>query len=146
VTDARLRTNTKPFTEDWIHYRESIISLSVPQMAPPQLALILGTLGVFVVYWRSGQRQRRLLPPGHRKLPLIGSLLSMPSSVEWETFTKWGKEYSLCFDTPHNIHLEPCTDSDIIHVNALGTSIVILNSYEVAVNLLDKRSGIYSSR
>jgi hypothetical protein len=64
-------------------------------MALPQLAFILGTLGVFVVYWRSGQRQRRHLPPGPRKLPFIGNLFSMPTRAEWETFTKWGKEYSL---------------------------------------------------
>ena len=43
-------------------------------------------------------------------------------------------------------HLMSCTDSDIIHVNALGTSIVILNSYEVATDLLVQRSDIYSSR
>ena len=57
-----------------------------------------------------------------------------------------GKRIQSVLDTQHNIHLMPCTDSDIIHVNALGTSIVILNSYEVAANLLDKRSSIYSSR
>ena len=57
-----------------------------------------------------------------------------------------GERIQSVLDTLHNIHLMPCIDSDIIHVNALGTSIVILNSYEVAVNLLDKRSGIYSSR
>ena len=65
------------------------------QMALPQLAFILGTLAVFVMYWRSGQRQRRHLPPGPKKLPFIGNLLSMPSGAEWETFAKWGKEYSL---------------------------------------------------
>jgi len=57
-----------------------------------------------------------------------------------------GEKIQSVFDTQHSIHLMPCTDSDIIHVNALGRSIVILNSYEVAVNLLDKRSSIYSSR
>ena len=57
-----------------------------------------------------------------------------------------GERIQFVFDTPQNIHLMPSTDSDIVHVNALGTSMVILNSYEVAVNLLDKRSGIYSSR
>jgi len=65
-------------------------------MALAQLALILGTLGVFVVYWSSGQRHRRDLPPGPKKLPFIGNLLSMPSKAEWETFTKWKKEYSPC--------------------------------------------------
>ena len=44
------------------------------------------------------------------------------------------------------IHLTPCTDSDIIHVNALGISIIILNSYEVATDLLDQRSSTYSNR
>jgi len=70
--------------------------MSIPQMIPPHLALILGTLGVFVVYWRNGQRRGRELPPGPKKLPFIGNLLSMPRRVEWETFVKWGKEYSLC--------------------------------------------------
>jgi hypothetical protein len=49
-------------------------------------------------------------------------------------------------DLSHSIHLIPVTDSDIIHVNALGTSIIILNSYKVATDLLVERSGIYSSR
>jgi hypothetical protein len=49
-------------------------------------------------------------------------------------------------DPPLSIHLMLGADSDIIHVNALGTSIIILNSYKVATDLLDQRSGIYSSR
>ena len=46
----------------------------------------------------------------------------------------------------HDSSINAYTDSDIIHVNALGTSIVILNSYKVATELLDGRSSIYSSR
>ena len=49
-------------------------------------------------------------------------------------------------DPPLSTHLVFCKDSDIIHVNALGTSMVILNSYEVATYFLDQRSGTYSSR
>ena len=44
------------------------------------------------------------------------------------------------------IHLTPCADSDIMHVNALGTSIIILNSYKAANDLLEQRSSAYSSR
>ena len=49
-------------------------------------------------------------------------------------------------DRPLSIHLVLCADSDILHVNALGTSMVILNSYKVATDLLDQRSSTYSSR
>ncbi|KIM35565.1 hypothetical protein M413DRAFT_32422 [Hebeloma cylindrosporum] len=94
------------------------------------LAFILGTLGVVVLYWRYWRNGQRHLPPGPKKLPFIGNLLSMPRRAEWETFADWGKEYN----------------SDIIHASALGTSVVILNSYQVAVDLLDKKSAIYSSR
>ena len=37
-------------------------------------------------------------------------------------------------------------DSDIIRLNALGMNIVVANSVEVASELLDKRSAIYSDR
>ena len=49
-------------------------------------------------------------------------------------------------DPPLSIHLMVCADSDIIHVNALGTSMIILNSYKVATDLLDQKSSTYSSR
>jgi hypothetical protein len=66
-------------------------------MTLPQLALILGTLtlAVLVGYWMNGQLRGRHLPPGPKKLPFIGNLLSMPSTLEWETFANWGPEYSL---------------------------------------------------
>ncbi|KAJ6527877.1 cytochrome P450 [Mycena vulgaris] len=57
------------------------------------------------------------LPPGPRKLPLVGNLFSMPLHSEWETY--W---------------------------NAMRTSIVLLSSLEAAEDLLDKRSAIYSDR
>ena len=118
-------------------------------MTVTQLAFVLSTLTVFVVYWMNSQRQGRNLPPGPKKYPLIGNLFSMPTTLGWKTFTKWGQEYSLYWihsDFSLSIDLIPCTDSDIIHVSGLGTSIVILNSYKVATDLLDKRSSIYSSR
>ena len=63
-------------------------------MTLTQLAIVLSTLTVFIVYWINGQRQGRNLPPGPKKYPLIGSVLSMPSTLEWEVYRKWGKEHS----------------------------------------------------
>ena len=65
-----------------------------PQMTFTQLAFALSTLTVFVVYRMNRQRQGQNLPPGPKKYPLIGNLLSMPSTLGWETFSKWGQEYS----------------------------------------------------
>ena len=59
-----------------------------------QLAFLLSTLTIFVVYWMNGQRREGRLPPGPKKYPLIGNLLSMPSTLEWETYAKWGQDYS----------------------------------------------------
>ncbi|KIK65636.1 hypothetical protein GYMLUDRAFT_240140 [Collybiopsis luxurians FD-317 M1] len=69
------------------------------------------------------------LPPGPKGLPLVGNVLDMPSEKEWETFAQWGDEFG-----------------DICSVTVLGQPLIILNSAKVAVDLLDKRSSIYSDR
>ena len=81
--------NYHPDSELLIQYSPKIMTLTT------QLAFVLSTLTVFVIYWMNGKRrQGRNLPPGPKKYPLIGNLLSMPSTLAWETFAKWGREYS----------------------------------------------------
>lgn len=87
------------------------------------------SLAVFL-YLRRSQSWQLPLPPGPKKRFLTGNLKDMPTSFEWETYYKWGKE--------HN--------SDIIHLDVVGTSVIVLNSLEAASALLDKRLSIYSSR
>ncbi|KAI0321144.1 cytochrome P450 [Amylostereum chailletii] len=54
----------------------------------------------------------------------------MPHKNEWMTYKEWSKRF----------------DSDIVYIETLGQSIVILNSVKAASDLLDKRSSIYSDR
>lgn len=61
---------------------------------------------------------------------MIGNLLDIPKSREWVTYEKWGKEFG----------------SDVIHLNALGTHLVILNSAKATDELFDRRSSLYSDR
>ncbi|KAK0450588.1 cytochrome P450 [Desarmillaria tabescens] len=53
----------------------------------------------------------------------------MPSEKEWLTFAKWGEKYG-----------------DIVSVSILGRRLVIINSIQVAISILDKKSSIYSDR
>ncbi|KAK0440601.1 cytochrome P450 [Armillaria borealis] len=89
------------------------------------LAVVLVT-----IYLKTRARHRLPLPPGPKKTPLLGNLFNMPTSSEWEVYHRWCKEY----------------DTDIIHLDVAGTSIVVLNTVEAATELLDNRSAIYSSR
>jgi len=77
-------------------------------------------------------RRRRLLPlpPSPKKLPLIGNLLDVSSHCQWEVYAQWAKDL----------------DSDIIHLDIAGTSMIILSSVAAAKDLLDRRSAIYSDR
>ncbi|KAL1753730.1 cytochrome P450 [Schizophyllum commune] len=70
------------------------------------------------------------LPPGPKKLPLLGNLHNFPTKYEWEQYVEWSKEY----------------DSDILHLEVLGRNIIVLNSFEACIELLEKRSKLYSSR
>ncbi|RDB15646.1 hypothetical protein Hypma_004027 [Hypsizygus marmoreus] len=53
----------------------------------------------------------------------------MPSEQEWLTFAQWGEQYG-----------------DICSVTVLGQTLIILNSSKIAVEMLEKKSPIYSDR
>ncbi|KAJ7866310.1 hypothetical protein B0H13DRAFT_1507443, partial [Mycena leptocephala] len=69
-------------------------------------------------------------PPGPPKLPILGSLCNFPETRQWETFMELSKRYN----------------SNIIHLNAAGTSIIVLSSQRAVNELLEKKSHIYSDR
>jgi hypothetical protein len=37
-------------------------------------------------------------------------------------------------------------DTDILHLNVAGTNIIVIGTYQAAVDLLEKKSSIYSGR
>ncbi|KAJ6548207.1 cytochrome P450, partial [Mycena vulgaris] len=91
---------------------------------------ILGLLLLFYGIRRNRNRSKLPLPPGPAKLPLIGNLFDIPSERQWETYFAWSKKLN----------------SDIIHVDAAGTSIVVLSSVEAIRELFERRSSLYSDR
>ncbi|KAF5335634.1 hypothetical protein D9758_014794 [Tetrapyrgos nigripes] len=76
-------------------------------------------------------RRRRLrLPPGPPGYPIIGNIFDIPPKREWVTYRDMSKKYG----------------SDIIHLDLLGTPLIIVNSLKAATELFDKRSSNYSDR
>lgn len=98
------------------------------------LYFIAALAALFILYRlfnRSRGLQSRLpLPPGPKGLPLIGNLRDIPTSFEWKTYHQWSREL----------------DTDIMHLNIAGQSIVVLDTAEAATELLERRSSLYSGR
>ncbi|KAJ7064665.1 cytochrome P450 [Mycena amicta] len=92
--------------------------------------LVLGCLIYCALRWRVNRTSRPPLPPGPRRLPILGSVLSIPAQHPWVAFARWAKEYQ----------------TDVMHLDVLGSSIIVLSSPQAITELLDRRSLVYSDR
>ena len=94
------------------------------------LYTVLVALAVLLVHRLSKVGRRPAgYPPGPPTLPIIGNLHLMPKEKGHLQFQKWSQEYGPVYSL------------------ILGTKVMIVLSSDQAIkDLLDKRSGIYSSR
>ncbi|KAG8901042.1 hypothetical protein FRC00_009424 [Tulasnella sp. 408] len=68
-------------------------------------------------------------PPGPPGLPLIGNILDMPTSKFVLTYSKWGEKYG-----------------PLIWCVVPGQTILIVNAFEDAKEIMEKRGTIYADR
>ncbi|KAJ8518821.1 hypothetical protein ONZ45_g4149 [Pleurotus djamor] len=94
------------------------------------IQLVLGGWFVFAVsHLVARARKRSLLPPGPPSDPIIGNLRSMPTENIHIQFHEWAKKYG-----------------DVMHLTLPGQHLVVLDSDKSALDLLEKRSSLYSDR
>ncbi|KAI1825149.1 cytochrome P450 oxidoreductase OrdA-like protein [Xylaria intraflava] len=88
-------------------------------------------IGVGIALIMAAKKRTSPLPPGPKGLPLIGSINAFPPQgvAPWEYWLKHKDLYG-----------------PISSVTAWGTTLIILNSHELASELFEKRSKIYSTR
>ncbi|KIL66930.1 hypothetical protein M378DRAFT_55556, partial [Amanita muscaria Koide BX008] len=69
-------------------------------------------------------------PPGPPPKPIFGNAFDIPRKKAWHKYLEWSKQFR----------------SGIIHLSVMNTHIVVLNTVEDITELLERRSGVYSSR
>jgi cytochrome P450 len=95
-----------------------------------QIFIAVAALSV-IGTWAYQNQTRRVprYPPGPKPDFLIGNLRQVPREKGWLGWTEFGKQYG------------PLT-----YLNVMGRPILVLNSHDAAVDLLEKRGKIYSER
>ncbi|KAG2110358.1 cytochrome P450 [Suillus discolor] len=79
--------------------------------------------------YRVNRSRPQLVPPGPTPLPVLGNVLSLDTARPWLTFNAWRSTYG-----------------DIIYARLPNKPILVVNSEEVAKDLFEERSSIYSDR
>ncbi|KAJ3974717.1 cytochrome P450 [Lentinula raphanica] len=92
--------------------------------------LVVGATIVITALIRYGSNSNNLkLPPGPTPAFIVGNMNDIPVYEEWHTLSQWAKRFG-----------------EIVYLHVFGTKMLVIGSYRVANELLDKRGAIYSDR
>jgi len=99
-------------------------------MPDESLAVISIALAVLILLvYRPFSSVKLPLPPGPTPRFWSGNVHQLPTIMPWLTFTEWGKTYG-----------------PIFYFRIFSNKVIVLNSGEAALDLLESRSTIYSDR
>ncbi|KAI9445682.1 cytochrome P450 [Lactarius psammicola] len=103
----------------------------MPASIGPYMTQLVAAPLVGFILWltaRLARRAFRNLPPGPKGLPIVGDVLHI-ADQDWLASSQRRDEYG-----------------EMMYVSALGQGVLVINSQRVAIDLLEKRSSIYSDR
>ncbi|KAI0829316.1 cytochrome P450 [Trametes gibbosa] len=93
------------------------------------LLVVIGALTLLVTLVQVRKKKYGPLPPGPRPLPIVGNVLDLTARELWLRATQWAKSYG-----------------DVVYLHVFGQGLLFINTYEAAIDLLEKRGSIYSDK
>ena len=116
------------------------------QAHPVALCVSLALVSIYALRkiktYRTGK-----LPPGPKGIPFFGNLFQL-SFMPWKEFEVWKKQYGT--STPLSSVLSKAdfviNAGPLVYLTVGGQGILVLNTHQVAADLLDRRGHIYSNR
>ncbi|KAI6006269.1 cytochrome P450 [Pisolithus orientalis] len=93
------------------------------------LDLWLAGTAIYLIKCIVSKKNTHPFPPGPKPLPLLGNLLDMPFEKQWLAFSDWAEKFGT-----------------MIYLKIFGQHIIVLDSANAAVEVLEKNSSIYSDR
>jgi hypothetical protein len=93
------------------------------------LFLALTITGSLFLAYRFGPQRSIHLPPGPPGDPILGQLRYVPLSYSWILFAEWAKKYG-----------------EIFYMHICGQPMIVLSTFAVARDLMEKRGRNYSDR
>ena len=115
------------------------------QTHPVTICLSIALVSIYALRTIKSYRKGKL-PPGPKGLPFLGNLFQL-SLMPWKEFEVWKKQYgtsthaSVIFDPDSVLNAGP-----LVYLTVGGQGILVLNTHQVAADLLDRRGHIYSDR
>ena len=113
--------------------------------------VVLGVVALWLIKKVTEKKPLGRPIPGPKGWPIIGNLLDVPNEVEYKVFSQWRQKYGERVNHSvkklgrlHNQFF--ITLGDLIQMTVLGQPTIIINSPQLASDILNKKSAIYSSR
>ncbi|KAI0352715.1 cytochrome P450 [Trametes cingulata] len=91
--------------------------------------VVVGLVTVICVIVQGYRKRRALLPPGPKPLPIVGNVSDLNSRELWLQVSQWARRYG-----------------EVVYLHIFGQGLLFLNTYEAAMDLLDKKGAIYSDK
>ncbi|KAI0676742.1 cytochrome P450 [Trametes maxima] len=98
-------------------------------MPAPVLLVVAAALAVLFALAPALRKKHLPLPPGPKPLLFVGNVRDLTARELWLRVTRWGR-----------------THGDVVYLHVFGQGLLFLNTYDVAIDLLEKKGSIYSDK